>query len=352
MDYAKGLRFWPLLVACVPFIMYQNCGSGFGVLTSLPVASTGSTGTTGTTAGDTSVDYRIAVNPVERLSQSSLISLTANDGASFANFWEYTPKYPLYSYGAAKRRWIYLPALSKINNANPDAWSFPTGTVFWKEFALDGKKIETRVFEKTGSGTGITSWRSSVYLWRSDQSDADLLKDDMFYSRPVSDQNMYQAGLVRDRYQIVAPSQCVRCHSSASDSSLGFNYFQLSNQYLKRNVLALSQTSWLTNSVSKFDEILGNETQKNAIGYMQSNCIMCHSGAGPGPHNFKHVSTVKVIEEEAIFRSMAASQGLITPGQPATSRLYQRFSGGTMPPGTLTPDTVGQNYLRLWIEGL
>lgn len=336
--FGYGVRFGSLIAACA---LVASCGPGFSALRSKQILSS-----------DTSISFQIPANPSERLSQSLLSGMTVGNGVALTNFWEYSPRYPLYSHGSSKRRWVYLPTSSKINNTDPDAWVFPTGTVFMKEFALDGRKIETRVFEKIRNGTGSSAWRSSVYLWRSDQVDADLLNDDLFYSRPTSEQNQYQAGLFRDRYQIVAPSQCLRCHSSSADTALGFNYLQLSNQFLNRNVLALSDAGWLTNSVSRFDEILGSDGQKNAIGYMQTNCVSCHAGNGPGPHNFKHLSTVTRIEDEAIFRSMATSPGLITPGQPATSRLYQRFANGTMPPGTISPDTFGQNVIREWIEGL
>src|SRR5688500_4148724 len=46
----------------------------------------------------------------------------------------YTPRWELYSDGATKRRWIYLPAGAKITTTNNDHWEFPVGTKLWKEF--------------------------------------------------------------------------------------------------------------------------------------------------------------------------------------------------------------------------
>ena len=37
----------------------------------------------------------------------------------------FTPRYALWSDGAAKRRWIRLPAGTTIDTSNTDAWDFP-----------------------------------------------------------------------------------------------------------------------------------------------------------------------------------------------------------------------------------
>ncbi len=49
----------------------------------------------------------------------------------------YTPQYPLWSDGAAKRRHIQLPKATWIDASDPDAWRFPVGTKLWKEFLTD-----------------------------------------------------------------------------------------------------------------------------------------------------------------------------------------------------------------------
>src|SRR5688572_325136 len=46
----------------------------------------------------------------------------------------FSPQYPLWSDGAAKARWVYLPDASSIDATDPGAWNFPVGTRFWKEF--------------------------------------------------------------------------------------------------------------------------------------------------------------------------------------------------------------------------
>jgi hypothetical protein len=258
----------------------------------------------------------------------------------------------LYSYGATKRRWIFLPDKTQIDNFDPDGWKFPTGTVLIKLFTFEGMKIETRVFEKIADGSGFASWRPSVYLWRSDQSDADLLRTNDFYALTDLERNVYAAGLVADRYRIASPNQCVKCHSSSTDVALGFNYLQLSNATFDKNVLSLARSGVLAKSVVAFDSIPGSELQQAAIGYMQTNCAVCHNGSGPGPHDFKHRSTVSYDRDEAVIKSVLGNPGLITAGEPAKSRVYQRLSGGTMPPGTIETDANGQRIIWNWISSV
>src|SRR5688500_4722934 len=55
----------------------------------------------------------------------------------------FAPQYPLWSDGAAKRRWIRLPAGTSVDAAGAD-WVFPVGTRLWKEFSVAGRRVETR----------------------------------------------------------------------------------------------------------------------------------------------------------------------------------------------------------------
>src|SRR5262249_6060034 len=50
----------------------------------------------------------------------------------------FQPQFVLWSDGAEKSRWIYLPPGTKIDTIDPDHWSFPVGTRFWKEFRYGG----------------------------------------------------------------------------------------------------------------------------------------------------------------------------------------------------------------------
>src|SRR5205823_2170297 len=101
----------------------------------------------------------------------------------------YAVNSPLWSDGAAKRRWIALPGGARITYRPTGEWSFPAGTIFVKHFemaipiagremrassdATQLKRLETRllVVDEAGGGYGVT------YRWRGDGRDAELLTD-------------------------------------------------------------------------------------------------------------------------------------------------------------------------------
>jgi hypothetical protein len=76
----------------------------------------------------------------------------------------YTPGVVLWSDGAAKTRWIWLPPGGKIDTTDMDDWVFPVGTKVWKQFDVGGKTIETRLIWKQPDA----SWISAVYRWSAD----------------------------------------------------------------------------------------------------------------------------------------------------------------------------------------
>ena len=76
----------------------------------------------------------------------------------------FSPQYPLWTDGAAKRRWISLPPDSAIDASDPDAWIFPVGTRLWKEFSFNGRRVETRYMERRPDG----QWLYAAYAWSAD----------------------------------------------------------------------------------------------------------------------------------------------------------------------------------------
>ena len=77
----------------------------------------------------------------------------------------FSPQYALWSDGAVKSRWMYIPPGMFIDASNPDVWRFPVGSRFWKEFRF-GRRAETRFIEHTRTG-----WRFASYAWNEDESD-------------------------------------------------------------------------------------------------------------------------------------------------------------------------------------
>jgi hypothetical protein len=199
----------------------------------------------------------------------------------------FAPQYPLWSDGAHKRRWIRLPRGTSIDARDPEAWVFPVGTRFWKEFSFNGKKAETRFIEKTAPSV----WRFATYAWNEAQTDALLVgKEGQRNAMEIS------TGVKHD---LPAEADCRACHEGVGrESILGFNALQLSadrdpNAPHKEevpegalNLLALVQEKRLKNAPADWVEhppviAASTPTARAALGYLHANCWGCHNEKDP-----------------------------------------------------------------------
>jgi hypothetical protein len=73
----------------------------------------------------------------------------------------FEPAVPLWSDGSGKARWIYLPAGTQIDASSPNEWKFPLGTRMFKEFRVNGQRIETRLFQKTRNGNATSAMKAA-----------------------------------------------------------------------------------------------------------------------------------------------------------------------------------------------
>src|SRR5690606_3440737 len=128
----------------------------------------------------------------------------------------FSPQYPLWSDGAAKARWVYLPPGTSIDWTVPGAKDIPVGTKFWKEFAFDCSKVETRFLWKTGPG----EWTFASYVWNAEGTDA----------RKAPDEGVPRVAAIAPGkdHSIPSTDECRACHDSGRTEILGFNALQLS----------------------------------------------------------------------------------------------------------------------------
>ena len=89
-----------------------------------------------------------------------------------SGIYAYTPRWPLWADAASKRRWIYLPPGTQIDTTDMDHWDFPIGTKLWKEFSVNGVRVETRLIEKVASNNTQSDWYYVAYQWNATQDDA------------------------------------------------------------------------------------------------------------------------------------------------------------------------------------
>jgi hypothetical protein len=176
----------------------------------------------------------------------------------------FIPAYKLWSDGADKNRFVYMPPGKKINTSDMEFWQYPGGFKLWKDFTRDGKLIETRLLQKLSDG--LTDWYMVAFKWNADGSDAVAV--------PMGEQNAM--GTMHD---IPSKEDCKGCHTSMKDHAIGFSAAMLSHSLPNSlNLAQIDQMGWLSAPAKAGGYPLpGDEPTKAALGYLHANCGMCHN---------------------------------------------------------------------------
>jgi hypothetical protein len=276
----------------------------------------------------------------------------------------FDPGLHLWSDGAVKTRWIYLPPGTQIDTADMDEWTFPYGTKLWKEFVLGGRRIETRMLWKRPA-SAIGGWYLTTYRWSADESRADELT--------TGEVNADGNG-----YQVPAQSVCIDCHAGRHDVVMGFDAVSLSSpaasglampSLLTQKLLTAPPTSPLT--------IPGDAATAAALGYLHANCgTACHNRGDGEAHSIGFfmrldVATLGSVQTTDAWRTgmnVAAyfavpgveAPKIFAPCSPETSAAYYRMSvrdgvntpyiGSQMPPiASHVIDPNGLGLVAAWL---
>ncbi|AKU94870.1 hypothetical protein AKJ09_01534 [Labilithrix luteola] len=235
-----------------------------------------------------------------------------------SNVMPYQPGVTLWSDGAEKRRYLYLPPSSTIDTSNLDAWKFPVGTKAWKEFRVDGVLVETRLFWKRE-----TKWEAGTYVWDATGANATL--------------NTNPKGIIlASGYEIPTTKDCDKCHHGGSDRLLGVEAVALALPTAQGATLTeLAQRGALshppaTTTVSLPEDATGKAAA--ALGYVHANCGMpCHSARGLGEETqlVLRVRAGELWPTTGVPSSVATTDiFLATVGQePTTASVAQQFPG-------------------------
>jgi hypothetical protein len=284
----------------------------------------------------------------------------------------FAPQYPLWTDGAAKRRWIALPPGAAIDGSDPDAWSFPVGTRFWKEFSFAGQRIETRYLERQAGG----QWLYAAYAWSADGREARLAPERGKRSAfPLAEGRSHT---------IPSVSDCKACHQGGRGEVLGFSALQLSPErdpaalHVDATADALVDLRYLIDKgllvgLPKALEqrppriVAASATERAALGYLHGNCGHCHNENGslsnlglflrqtPGSSGQPAIASTKRHSVKKPAPGQTADAVLrIAPGHPERSALMQRvasrYAALQMPPlGTALVDEQAVDLLRRWI---
>jgi uncharacterized repeat protein (TIGR03806 family) len=357
--------------------------------------------------GDEGGFYRLVPKPPgeatpdfpQRLSESGLFKNVAKHQL-VAGAIPYDVNSPLWSDGTHKTRYVILPAdadenglMVKIEAKDKGSWNFPEGTVLVKSFALDleednpnsRKWIETRFMVKHQG-----EWAGYSYQWNDEQTDAKL----------VAAEGLAQKFQIRDgkgnrtqTWHYPSRTECMVCHSRASNYVLGlstaqlnreFNYEKLTggestrdNQLRTFESLGVLKTNW---SEEEFQQLEKNATSPagferladpydteqdlalRARSYLHSNCSSCHVGAGGGNAKLElrfttSLDKTNLLDEKPMHHSYDLKDArIIAPGSPERSILLERIrrrGRGQMPQlGTTIADEKAVALIEAWIKSL
>jgi mono/diheme cytochrome c family protein/uncharacterized protein YndB with AHSA1/START domain len=281
----------------------------------------------------------------------------------------FSPQYPLWTDGAAKRRWISVPPGTAIDASDPDAWVFPVGTRLWKEFSFEGRRVETRYLKREAD-----HWVYAAYAWSEDGREAHLVG-----ARGRRAAYPLPGG---KSHTIPGVADCKACHQGGRSEVLGFSALQLSPdrdpgalhadggpdamdlRMLVDRGLVVGLPQHLLDQRPRISA--SSKDERAALGYLHGNCGHCHNDQGSLRNVGLYLRQKALGGSQAIettvkhpVRKPAPGQSpdavnRIEPGHPERSGLVQRAGSRSpalqMPPlGTELVDREAIVLLETWI---
>jgi uncharacterized repeat protein (TIGR03806 family) len=297
-----------------------------------------------------------------QLSDSGCVS-SSNPAQPASGLIPYAPNADFWSDGAAKERWIALPDGQSISVGADGDWEFPNGSVLVKNFLLDNRLIETRLFMRHPDGV----WAGYSYEWNAQGNDATLVRGGK------------QVRIGEQTWIYPSESQCMQCHTQAAGGSLGLETRQLAfninypqtgrdaHQLVTLNAInALASPIEDPTSEKPYPDPKGTTAtlSERARAYLHTNCSQCHRPGGPTTSNMDLRYATALADTNACGSAPTlgdlgiADARLIAPGASSRSvlpaRMNLRGAAEAMPPVGLgaVVDTEGLALIREWIDSL
>jgi hypothetical protein len=283
--------------------------------------STGGTagvgGSSGASGGSAGAGGDGGVEPYEdALSKTPLYSDIVNRVIG-PDVFVYEPQFVLWSDGATKQRWLYLPPGTQIDTTDMDYWTYPVGTRAFKEFSRDGKLIETRMLHKYAPN----QWAMIAYEWNAAGTEA--------LPAPSGVQNA--SGTQHD---IPTTADCQVCHDKMPDKLLSVSAIQLSHSLGGTKIMDLANLGKLTNPPSAAFTLPGDATDRAALGYMHANCGNCHN---------EHSFVFAVVDMQLWLKT--SELGTVTGTSTYTTTVNQALTASNPTPNSfrIVPGNAGQS---------
>ncbi len=296
----------------------------------------------------------------------------------------------LYSDGALKFRYVFMPPGARATYNAEGVFEFPVGTVLVKTFAFAAdmrnqrqsiRFLETRLLIRRANG-----WIALPYVWNEEQTEARLSLIGATVPVSFTDEDGAAIGL---DWQVPNRNQCKGCHDtsgeitpigpSARNLNRSANYpvtpymshgMRVEGRWQSQRVVWLERglidqfPESAPRAASAFDASTGSVAER-ARAYLDVNCAHCHNPNGPA-----HTSGLDLRWSAAPAsawglnkRPVAAGRGsagmefAIAPGHPERSFLLYRME--STDPGVMMPelgrqrvDTRAVALMREWIAGM
>ena len=260
---------------------------------------------------------------------------------------------PLWSDGAEKLRFVYIPSGQQAKANGEGLLDLPVGSALIKTFKFGSKLIETRVLLHRADG-----WVALPYVWDADQKEARLTLGGKRIAltgpegKPLS-------------YAVPNKNQCKECHGVAGAvTPIGPKAYNLAPAWLAALQKAgkLDRVPAVSKRIPLWEDRAHADAALAARGYLDVNCAHCHNPNGAASNSGLYLGW---LESDPIKlgigkRPVAAGRGSgnlefdVVPGDAAHSILYYRMAsleGGIAMPelGRAALDPAGMAAVQRWI---
>lgn len=304
--------------------------------------------------------------PQDRLSALGIFAGDPREQIPAEGFVPYEVNVELWSDGARKRRFLYVPLGRRID-AEHDRWRLPVGSYVVKTFsfprdlrdpAAGEQLIETRLLVRTDAGL-----LASTYLWNDEQTDAVVSGGNVDVPVRFVDA---QGATRTQAFHVPGTSQCGTCHD---DRTLGLRTRQMDRLSIEPGVEAtqierLLELGYLAAQPaprSRLAEPFGDAPLgERARSYLDGNCGHCHApgreAAGTEVYwDYGHTDGALPLCKPSL--AIGDAEHVIFPGSPARSTLVARMRSNEpflrMPLGpNHLVDERGLLLLEAWIAAM
>ena len=264
---------------------------------------------------------------------------------------------PLYSDGAEKLRFVYVPGGAAMKAQGEGLLDIPVGGALIKTFAFDqdgGRRlIETRVLLHRADG-----WLALPYVWNDEQTEARL-------AIAGARVDVTTPGGEAISYRVPNKNQCKECHGlGGAVTPIGPKARNLSREWLGKMVASahLDAVPDGSDQLPIWELRQSADLADAARGYLDVNCAHCHQPDATASNSGLDLRWEQKSPDAIGIgkRPVAAGRGAgghmfdIVPGSPNTSILTYRMAsaepGVAMPElGKSTVDDDGLDIVRRWI---